>query len=395
MGTERHLYVDTGYRWVDDVPLGVWHLSGQVKLRSDRCLDTVMRLAGKEISSRPPERFINAMNLLMSGSNVQPPWSQVMPEREHRGLVKSLINEATVALDTLSRDYYVNTWVPQSAVLRSLQPARVDKARYLELRASAGNNAKVIESFQPDSDGMATIVDYDRFGTRTGRLTTASGPAILSLKREFRDMVVPVEEGGAIAYVDFAALEARVLLYEAGGRCEDADMYTFISRELFAGTASRNAIKQAVISELYGSGKHSLGEVLGIEGKELNDFVGKVKRFFRTKELLKRVKDEFIKTGHVTNRYGRSLLIEEPLDHILINTYAQSTGVDVSLLGFSELVNQFSGLPGVRPIFVLHDALLLDVAPDCIDIVKSIDKVRVPGYVNYFPLKCEFITCTR
>jgi len=52
-------------------------------------------------------------------------------------------------------------------------------------------------------------------------------------------------------------------------------------------------------------------------------------------------------------------------------------------------------LPGVRPILVLHDALLLDVAPDCLDAVKAIERIVIPGYINAFPLKCEFISCTR
>jgi len=394
MGTERNLLVDGGYRWVDHVPESTWHLSGELKLHSDRCLDTLLRLNSRVVDVSPPARFVNAMSQLMSGSHVAIPWAHVMPEREHRAHVRKLINEASEALETISKDYYVNTWVPQSTVLRSLQPARVSQARYREVLALAGNNAKSIENFCPNDNGFAATVAYDRFGTRTGRLTVDHGPGILTLKRDYRDMLVPSDPKGCIAYIDFAALEARIMLYEAGGRCDEHDMYAFISRELFGGTASRDSIKLAVISELYGVGKHTLGDQLGIAGKELDGFIGKVKRFFRGKELLKRVKGEFIKTGMITNRHGRKIVIDEPLDHILINSYAQSTGVDVSLLGFSDIVRQLQHLPGIRPLFVLHDALILDVPAVDLEAVKAIKQVKVPGYVQNFFLKCETFPCT-
>lgn len=389
MGTDRHLLVDGQYSWIDDVPENVWHMSGKTKSYSNRCLDTVMKLSHHVPDLNPPKRFVTAMSSLMKTT---PPWSKVMPARDHRSFVKNLINEATVAIETINKDYYMNTWVTETAVLQALQPARINFKRFESLSKSGGNSS-IIESFRPDSNGYAKVVEYDRFSTKTGRLTVMSGANILNLKRDFRDVIIPSHPNGAIAYIDFAALEARVLLYEAGGRCKDTDMYAFISKELFGGTAPRNAIKLAVISELYGSGKYALGEVLNIQGNELDEFVGKIHQFFNTKELLKRVKNEFIKTGKITNRYGRQSLVSEPIDRIFINSYAQSTGVDVSLLGFSSLLQKLQLLEGVRPIFVLHDAMLLDVPPEHIDEIKSITDVKVPGYVNQFPLKCEILAC--
>ncbi len=251
-------------------------------------------------------------------------------------------------------------------------------------------NSRVVEGFRPGQGGYAAPVVYDRFGTRTGRLTVASGPNVLTLKKDYRDMIVSSYTGGKIAYIDFAALEARVLLYEAGGRCDDIDIYTYINNELFNGAASRRAIKGAVISELYGSSKSALGAALGIHGKELDDFVGKVKGLFKTSDLCKRVKDQFLKTAHITNKYGRRVHIEDPLDHIFVNSYAQSTGVDVSLLGFSEIAKMLAGKPGIRPLFVLHDALIMDVSPENLDLVAGLKEVLVPGYTQSFPLKVEF-----
>lgn len=386
LGTEKNLLIDGGFSWIPTIPKDVWHLSGSCKLRSDRCLDTLGRLNHRPLDVSPPKKYANMMSTVMSGSCVSPPWSQVMTARDHRTFVEGLINSAKEALATFSKDYYTNVWVPQSRVLRSLQPAKVSDERFREVLAASGMNSRVIEGFRPGPSGYADPIEYDRFGTRTGRLTVESGPGILTVKKDFRDMIIPSNPDGKIVYFDFAALEARVLLYEAGGRCDDVDMYSYINRELFGGTAERKAIKGAVISELYGSSKAALGAALGISGKDLDDFVGKVKGFFRTSDLKKRVKEEFLKTGCITNRHGRKIVIEEPLDHIFVNSYAQSTGVDVSLLGFSEIVDQFAGRPGIRPLFVLHDALILDVDYEDLEFVSNIKSVKVPGYVQKFPI---------
>ena len=391
LGTEKNLVIDDGYWWTTNVPASSWHLSGTCKLHSDRCLDTLLRLNNAVIDVSPPKRFVSAMSTLMLGSNMQVPWVQVMSERDHRAFMKNLINRLVEVFSTLSKDYYVNTWVPQAAVLRSLQPAKISKHRFEEVLVESGMNSRVVEGFRPGTDGYAMPITYDRFGTRTGRLTVESGPSILTVKKEYRDMITSAFPGGKIAYVDFAALEVRILLYETGGHCDEVDIYTHISQQAFGGSVSRKATKGAVISELYGSSKAALGAVLGIQGKELNEFVNRVKDFFQTTQLRKKIKDEFIKTGYITNRYGRKILIEDPLDHIFINSYAQSTGVDVSLLGFSSIVEQLQGYSGIRPLFVLHDALLLDVSPDCFGILNEIKKVNVPGYEQVFPLKVEFL----
>lgn len=391
LGTEKHLILDEGYLWSSTVPVGSWHLSGFSKLRSDRCLDTLLKLNGAEVDIAPPQKFVSAMSTLASGSTHQLPWSLIMPSDAHRSFVKRLVNLLKETFPTLNRGFYESTWVPQSHVLRSLVAPRIDRRRFEQILEESGMNHRVVDGFKPGIDGFATPVAYDRFGTRTGRLTVQAGPNILTIKKQYRDMIVPSRPNGKIISLDFSALEARVLLYEAGGSCPDVDLYTHISSEVFGGSVDRKAAKGAVISELYGSSKAALGKVLGISGQDLDNFVFKVKSYFKTNELKKRVKDEFLRTGCITNRYGRRVAIEDPLDHIFVNSYAQSTGADVAFLGFSSIVRELESRPGVRPIFVLHDALILDVAPEDVPHILSIKDVKVPGYVQVFPIKPEII----
>jgi hypothetical protein len=247
-------------------------------------------------------------------------------------------------------------------------------------------NVNVVATFEPGPDGLAKIPVYDRLGTVTGRMTVTSGPNILTLKKEYRGILESLYgRNGCVAMLDFSGLEARVLLYEAGGKCEAPDVYEEFAKKL---GRKRDDVKGAIISELFGIGKQALEQSLEIRGEELDKFLGKIKELFKTKELLKCVKAGFVDKGYVTNKFGRRIEITEPLNHIMVNYYAQSTGADVVLLGFSQVVKSLAKkAPGIRPLFLLHDALFLDVPNVEMHVLKEITSVKVHGYRRAFPLK--------
>lgn len=330
---------------------------------------------------------------IMSGSleGIPIPWQRVMPARAHQGFVKQLVEQVVVAMDSAPTEYYRTVWVPGNQVFKALRPAHVDTRRWKELVTLGEGNVPAIRSFEPDEQGFTQPVVYDRFKTLTGRLTVHSGPQILTLKREHRNLLTSAYgKDGAVYALDFSNLEARILLYEYGRKCDDPDLYGMIAKEL---DYDRKAVKGAVISELYGSSTWALGKHLGIEGKELHDFVKKVKAYFNTHELLARVKAQFVSTGKVINRYGRPVTVNEPLDHIFISYYGQSTGVDVTMLGFKQIIETVTKKSNrIRPIYLLHDSILFDLPKEDLQYLQVIKNVRVKGYVQKFPLKLEKIS---
>lgn len=396
LGTEDHLVFspNRGVTWSPIVPSGMWHVTGGVKPCNDWCFDSLLRLAGCRLPLRPPQRFVAPIETLMSGSigstdtNVNPPWRYLMPEREHRAFVKRLLVDLEVSLDKLPFEYFMGTWVPGNSIIKQLQRARVDARERAGILASGEGNVHALETFAPDHTGFAQAVVYDRFGTLTGRPTVESGPNILTLKREHRRIIVPSEPDNVVMMIDFSGLEARVLLYEAGRRCDDRDLYATLAAEL---GVSRQAAKAAVISELYGSSKHALGAVLKLDGKELNRFIKRVKTHFNTGVLLKRIKQQFVAMGKITNRYGRPVDVDEPLDHIFINYYAQSTGADVALIGFSNLINSANSLGlAVKPLYLLYDALVFEVPVVNVEqFINLASSLHVPGYVQPFLTRAE------
>lgn len=390
LGTEKNLIVEDGtFQWSATVPDQTWHLNGKIKDDSDWCLDTVMKLAGAKLAIEPPQRFVQAMSLFSGSLGDQPmPWQKVMPATEHRGFMRALVDGAVVAMASAPLDYYREVWVPGNAVFRSLKPCAVDGDRWRELVATGEGNVPALKSFQPGTDGLAQVVRYNRFASLTGRLTVDSGPQILTLKREHRNILRSRHgDQGKVVMLDFAALEARVLLYEYGRKCDDIDLYGSLAKEL---GRDRKAVKGAVIAMLYGMNDYVLGKNLGMKGKELKAFLKLLRLHFRTDKLLERVKAQFVATSYLENRYGRRVLVDEPLDHIMINYYAQSTGVDVTMLGFHQVIEQMKAFtPRSCPIFLLHDAIFLDVHLEELPEVEKISNVRVKGYVQHFPLRLE------
>lgn len=390
LGTEKHIIVsDDGYVSTPKESKDVWILNGALDATKPLCLDSLLRLGTTEVTITPPVKWVRCMDLLTSGSS-SIPWSQVMPPQPYRQFIKNLINSIKVTIDELPKDYYRSAWGPGGLFLSTLKAAKVDASTFKEFFESQDRDSNVLETFKPGPGGFLQPVSYDRFATRTGRLKVSSGPNILTLKKEHRKVLKSNFSNGSICSLDFSALEARIILAETDKDYGGEDLYVKIANKLFDGKIERDVVKGAVISELYGSSKHTLGLRLGISGTKLDEFVGAIRDYFETSALRRRLKDEYSKTMKVKNRYGRPLELPEPQDHLLVNTYAQSTGVDVSLLGFKSVMEQL-GTDGIRPLFVLHDALILDVREDRLRDVESVRSVTIPGYSIKFPLKFELI----
>jgi len=389
LGSEKHMVVSSdGFETTSKVPTDKWFLNGVLDPLKPLCLDTLIKLKNATIPIKPPEKWTRSMALLTSGSFI--PWSQTMPSGAYKAFIKNLVKSISESIDELPKDYYKSVWCPGGQLLCSLKAAKVDPRLYKELALELEHDSGAFETFRPGPGGFLQPVVYDRFATRTGRLTVDSGPNILTLKKTFRKILKSTFPDGVICSLDFSALEARIILAESGKASDSLDLYESLSQDLFRGAIDREATKIAVISELYGASRNALASRLGIANHKLNEFVTKVRSYFGTVELRKRLKEEFIKIGKIRNKHGRFLDLDDPQDHLFVNTFAQSTGVDVSLLGFKSVMDRL-GTDGVRPLFVLHDALILDVRGDRLGDVEAIDSVEVPLYDARFPLKLEKI----
>jgi len=387
LGTEKNFVgSSTGFSWSETVPKGSWHLTGELK-STGKCLDTLIKLAGGTVPT-PPQKYVTAF----SGLTKEPVrWQLALPEAAFREYFKNIVGGTSAIFPTLSFDYFERAWAAGSRVLSQLRPAKINATVWRELSESTGPASVGIDTFKPGKTGYAAVPVYDRFSTRTGRLIISSGPAILNIRKDSRAVLKSAFEGGTICYLDFKALEPRIVLAESGKATEAEDLYADVAQEMFGGSVERDTVKAAVISMLYGIGRASLMIQLHADDKKIDAFMARIREYFGLNELAARIRSGLGDKNVVVNRFGRRLTVEpDSRDAILINTYAQSTGVDVVLLGFDRILTHL-GTDGIRPLFSLVDAVILDVAPERVRDVQQVKSIDVPTYSAKFPIKYDVI----
>jgi hypothetical protein len=304
--------------------------------------------------------------------------------RDFEAYKKTLVEKLRGISHLLDSRYYLDTYRTQTRLFRSLKRMRVDAVALEKLQTAHPSNSRLL-SFEPDNEGFAEEVVYDRHATRTGRLTVVEGPQILTLERDFRHVIISAFPGGRVRQPDFAALEMRVLLYESGFKCDEVDLYADIQKK-YLPNISREQVKGAVLASRYGMKKQAWGPKVGLQGSALEAVDEVLTAQFGANELLCRLKEQFITKGYIRNKYGRKILIEDPRDHLLINAYAQSTGVDISLLGFLSILPKVEDNGGVG-LYILHDAFGIDLPEKSIDSLGAYMKVKVPGFIQSFVVK--------
>jgi DNA polymerase I-like protein with 3'-5' exonuclease and polymerase domains len=129
-----------------------------------------------------------------------------------------------------------------------------------------------------------------------------------------------------------------------------------------------------------------LTQSLGLPLSEVSKVHNVITSKFGVEKLVNRLRSEFLDKKCIRNKYGRRIAVPDSSDGTLLNSYLQSTGVDVALWGFLEIVNRLNDEWAV-PVAVLHDALILDVTKEFAQKIGESLAVQVPGYIGKFPLK--------
>lgn len=328
-----------------------------------------------------PERFIRAYKGLsprLQGSGV--PWHLTLPEK----LCRAIENDQErfkQELNNLDLSYLENVYVPTEKVFEYIQPAKINVEIYHQY--SQLDSTGHIQSFKPNVDGYAQTVEYDRVSNVTGRFKTVSGPMLLHLPKVYRSVLESRwKNKGAIVSLDYKSLEPRVLLSTSGTQPREEiqrDIYDAVMLSLFQDNpeVDRDAVKKIVLSELYGAGIESLRQRIP-NVRDLESVVGEISEWFGLEGLRAKLYEQWKETGfrYITNFYGRRVKTETA--HTLVNHYVQSTAVDVAMLGFLNILQYVEELDNqeyIVPIFILHDALILDIHENCFSLINGLCKL--------------------
>ena len=308
---------------------------------------------------------------------------QVLPDNKQDHFIENIkkCTETVLEYDKLNK--YSNNLKKYNNLFRSLKTSKIDVLAYKAFSEIESNESILssIKSFKPYKLYTKTI-EYDKFNNVSGRLVVKEGPKILTLPSRHRSILKSRFDKGSIYSIDFSSLEPRITAKLSETKSGN-DIYEDIL-ELLSYDADRSVIKKAVISSIYGANYTSLENLSVDKSKELFDVIN---NYFDFKKILKMSSniDEF---RIRRNYFGRPIWnLEENRENILINNYIQSSAVDISLLYFSEIVDLTDN---IVPLFVLHDALIVDIDDKNFNDVKEIVE---KGYTNdklgHFPLKIE------
>lgn len=140
-------------------------------------------------------------------------------------------------------------------------------------------------------------------------------------------------------------------------------------------------MKLACLSVIYGAGRRRLAGQLSIGLDEAGDIIQSISDIFNVKKASMELLKQAVEFNVISNFFGRKLTATDKSSHILYNNFIQSTGVDVAMAGFRAIMNSI-GSAKIIPIFVLHDAIILDVHPEEFDAVKGVSTtvVDIPGF---------------
>ena len=403
LGFQHHLVChDDKLKRVKEIP------DDSLLVYGDPSLQEIAKVYGVQVPSFPPPSHVKALGSLIGATELSGvPWQLAMPPKGFKRAVEGLAKDLTESFSGIDLTYYQTHFRRTQTLLHKMKRAKIDPKAWMV----HGSNKDLVtphvfKTFAPDENWFAEDVQYSKADTKTGRLKVMSGPNILHLPKEQRNIIASrFGHEGKVLQLDYRALEPRVLLYLSKNPSSSLsgnppfqdipandDIYQTVLDTLQITNIPRDSVKEVVLSQLYGAGYDTIiSKLAGI--RDPSGFIEAVNDFFGLNEIRERLLQEYEANGRqfITNYFGRRIDTSDAKPYMLLNYYIQSTAVDVALYGFLNVLRALLGNAFVVPIFILHDALILDVHKSQLELIEKIAKAATreipmfPGCV--FPIK--------
>mgnify|MGYP005652731961 FL=1 len=103
----------------------------------------------------------------------------------------------------------------------------------------------------------------------------------------------------------------------------------------------------------------------------------KISNIFDVPDRARKLLYQAVENNIIHNYFGRVLQADDKASHVLYNNLIQSTGVDVAMAGFRWILNELND-SGIVPIFLLHDAIIVDVDPKSASHLIDVANWKIP-----------------
>ena len=327
-----------------------------------------------------PKSYI-AMMLQLEGNCKDLRFLPKMIAREHLQKISAKLHEI---INSSIESEYLSTYITLRTFLSKLLPAKINKSVITSVLESEKNSSILssINSCNSNDSDFSKIAKYNLAKTSTGRMTIASGPRILTLPTKYRKIFMSRFEDGQLLSIDFRSIEPRIALYMANKEPTD-DVYDFIKTQILNNKIDRRRAKLITLSALYGQSSSELQKGLP-EGITATDVLSRVQMHFCLSELKKSLRKN-TQEDVLKNFVGRPLKQLGNDDHALVSHFLQSSAAEISILIFDKILHSLSS-DNVIPLFVIHDALVLDCNKLGADEVKNLLSESIAWKNWKFPL---------
>jgi len=191
-----------------------------------------------------------------------------------------------------------------------------------------------VRGFLKKLETVRKNVDYNQFGSKTGRLTTAPNTfPILTMDAAYRAIVKPSK--GWFVEFDYNAAELRTLLALNELEQPEGDIHKWNMEQ--TGAASREAVKKDVFAWLYGS--------TVVDNSKFDSLYD-----------TKKIREKFWDGYEVTNYFNRKIKADS---YHSLNYIIQSTTSDL-VLRQAIKVHDFLKGKKAHIAFIIHDSIILD-----------------------------------
>ena len=336
-----------------------------------------------EISALPEEYNRIAKILRVHDQNKV----MIVPKKKLQDHFENVLSGLQDVVCVPSNLKYLVNYISIREFLCGLSRASVDRQKLARL-IQQNDNLTIksnLRSLESKSGDLAPPVNYSMASTNTGRLVVKDGPKILTIPASCRAVIKSRFKGGKILQIDLVSAEPKFALHQAGVEVP-ADVYSYIAREILDDTVSRKSAKLITLCALYGQSLKKLS-------KQLPDSIGaravvrKTKEYFRYDMLISKLKSDFNK-GDLRSIMGRPLRVDSDSSHMLISHYLQSSVAEGSIVMFSNLIESLG--PKCLPLFVIHDALIVDADQETADMLLS--SIKIPLFLDNYKFDAT-VTC--
>lgn len=216
---------------------------------------------------------------------------------------------------------------------------------------------KKVFAFSQKLENWSRTIEYDVFGTATGRLaTTKHSFPIMRLDKDFRKFIKPTNDW--FVEFDINAADLRSLFYVLDKEQPNIDIHDWNIQNIFGQDVERDLAKKMIFSWLY----------------DLNKTNEKLEKVYGRDKILQK----FWIDNHIVNPFGRKIKVSK--DNA-ISYLIQSTTADYVLEKLVTIVDLLHNKK-TKVAFTIHDSIVLDVSWEERAIITNVLSImREDGFV--------------